>query len=144
MGQSSSPCNRDCLHCYWGTLTLSSKYCMNYMCWVSCTELSTADKGRCSVSCEEGTGWLNLTPPEDRTLAWFICQWIHRREATLTDMIVCFGLWEDSKSIRCTPPSYLPCYPLLNVCPDENMKSKPKLLYHQKTPALLSVGLSAD
>lgn len=51
-GQSCSLCNRDCLHPHRSTLTLSSKYCMNYMCWVSCTELTTADKDRCSSSAQ--------------------------------------------------------------------------------------------
>lgn len=47
-GQSGSLCNRDCLHPHRSTLTLSSKYCMNYMCWVSCSKLTTTDKDRCS------------------------------------------------------------------------------------------------
>lgn len=85
-GHSSSPCYRDCLWPHWSSLTLSSKYCMNYMCWVSCPELSSADKDRCFLSCGDG---LNLTPPEVRILAWSLCQWIHRREAILTESNEC-------------------------------------------------------
>lgn len=85
-GHSSSPCYRDCLWPHWSSLTLSSKYCMNYMCWVSCPELSSADKDRCSLSCGDG---LNLTPPEVRILAWSLCEWIHRREAILTESNEC-------------------------------------------------------
>lgn len=59
-GQSCSLRNRDCLHPHRSTLTLSSKYCMNYMCWVSCTELTTADKDRCSSS-EEGPAKFSST-----------------------------------------------------------------------------------
>lgn len=88
-GQSPSPGNRGCLRCHWGSLTLSSKYCMNYMCWASCTELSTADKDRCPLSCGDR---LNLTPPEVTISAWLICQGIHRRKATSTDTIFRFGL----------------------------------------------------
>lgn len=51
-GQSCSRCIRDCLHPHRSTLTLSSKYCMNYMCRVSCSQLTTADKDRCSSSAQ--------------------------------------------------------------------------------------------
>lgn len=52
-GQSRSLRIRDRLRPRRSTLTLSSKYCMNYMCWVSCSELTTADKDRCSSSCRD-------------------------------------------------------------------------------------------
>lgn len=51
-GQSVHLCSRHCLHPHRCTLTLSSKYWMNYMCWVPCTELNAADKDRCSSSAQ--------------------------------------------------------------------------------------------
>jgi len=51
-GRSCSQRSGDCLHPHRSTLTLSSKYCMNYICWFSCTELSTTDKDRCPYSAQ--------------------------------------------------------------------------------------------
>ena len=84
-GQSCSLCNRDCLHPHRSILTLSSKYCMNYMCWVSCTELTTADKDRCSSSVQGPAKFSSPRWPHFFTRC--ICQWywVHWWRAPATE-----------------------------------------------------------
>lgn len=91
-GQSCSRRIRDRLHPRRSTLTLSSKYCMNYMCWVSCTELTTADKDRCSSSCRD---LLNLALKEaaGRLLHGLVGE---SAEAKTPQQRVCLVIWGEA------------------------------------------------